>query len=617
MIVPVSKLHAFRQELYPLFHKRKDAIMNLLDALTSHGHQYDSIVELSNSDFFKRKYSSITDAISDGLPHADWKEITKLVYKYSIEEKQETPNCFLLDCTPNPRPFANKLADRTIVHAPNPAPGNKPICVGHQYSVLALLGQDDQARKKHWLVPMDVKRVQSHEKGNEVGMQQLVDCINELGLTDEMCIEVSDSLYGTVNCRAIAARKKNLIHIFRLNSTRNLHFAPIESEYDATKLGRKKEYGETMKLNDISTHLPSHQQTQIPWRSRSGKEYKVIIECWQDMLLRGSKDFRSSRHPVNLIRITVVDQQDKRVFKRPLWLSIFGERRREISLTDAYMNYIARYDIEHFFRFGKQKLLLDSYQTPEVAHEELWWRLCLLAYVQLYLARTLVPMLPQPWERYLPEYQEKQRGCEHYLMANITQGSLEMPKETKDILIAKNDSSYEVYYCSQESGKYDSVLINDIEDQTLKIALDKIDSAGKFSNQLCQSKDIIEQVDNIVSSKNGCTQQQITTTPAQTQRGFTHVLKAIGTPALPCVARGKPQGRMTGKIMKERMEQSVIFKSDKTKSRAKKTILSGSEITTDFSNPGRIQTLLTTVKATLSKINFSPQGFAEMLLGTP
>ena len=137
MIAQVSKLHAFRQELYPLFHKRKDAIMDLLDALTSHGHQYNSIVQLSNSDFFRREYSSITDAIGDGLPHADWDGITKLVCKYSIEEKQETPNCFLLDCTSGSRPFANKLADRTIVHASNPAPGNKPICVGHQYSVLA------------------------------------------------------------------------------------------------------------------------------------------------------------------------------------------------------------------------------------------------------------------------------------------------------------------------------------------------------------------------------------------------------------------------------------------------------------------------------------------------
>lgn len=614
MISQASKLHSFRQELYPLFHKRKDAVMDLLDALTSHGHQYNSIVQLSNSDFFRRAYSSITDAIGDGLPHADWKEITKLVYKYTVEKKQEGPNCFLLDCTPNPRPFANKLADRTIVHSPNPAPGNKPICVGHQYSVLALLGQDDQSRKKHWLIPMDAKRVQSHEKGNEVGMQQLVDCINELGLTDELNIEVSDSLYGTVNCRAIAAKLKNLIHVFRFNSNRNLHFTPVESECNAAKPGRKKEYGETMKLNDTSTHLAANQQTQIPWRSRSGKEYKVIIECWPDMLLRGSRAFRSSKYPVNLIRITVVDQQGNSVFNRPLWLSIFGERRHEVSLIDVYLYYAARYDIEHFFRFGKQKLLLDSYQTPDVEHEELWWRLCLLAYVQLYLARTLVPMLPQPWERYLPEYQDKQRGCEHYLISNITQNSLEKAKENKDILISQKDNSYEVHYYSQQSSEYGSILLNDIENQTLKIALDKSDRDGKFSNQRCQEKGIIEQVDNIISSKNGYTQQQVTTTPAQTQRGFAQVLKAIGTPALPSVARGKPHGRIVGETMKTRMEQNVIFKSSKTKPQAKETILSGSETTSDSSNPGKIQTLLATVKTRLSKINFSPQNFAKMLL---
>ena len=46
-----------------------------------------------------------------------------------------------------------------------------------------------------------------------------------------------------------------------------------------------------------------------------------------------------------------------------------------------------------------------AYQTPDVAHEQYWWQLCLLAYNQLYLANTLVPLLPRPWERYLPEFQ--------------------------------------------------------------------------------------------------------------------------------------------------------------------------------------------------------------------
>jgi len=35
-------------------------------------------------------------------------------------------------------------------------------------------------------------------------------------------------------------------------------------------------------------------------------------------------------------------------------------------------------------------------------HEENWWQIGQLAYVQLWLARSLSSALPRPWERYLP-----------------------------------------------------------------------------------------------------------------------------------------------------------------------------------------------------------------------
>ncbi len=63
-----EKLQQFRQELYELFSKRPDA-------LSSDGHQYKSVVELSQSPRFERKYSSITDAITHGLSDADFKKI--------------------------------------------------------------------------------------------------------------------------------------------------------------------------------------------------------------------------------------------------------------------------------------------------------------------------------------------------------------------------------------------------------------------------------------------------------------------------------------------------------------------------------------------------------------
>jgi len=62
--------------------------------------------------------------------------------------------------------------------------------------------------------------------------------------------------------------------------------------------------------------------------------------------------------------------------------------------------YRQRFDMEHMLRFGKQRLLMGSDQTPDVEHEENWVQLTLLAYVQLWAARELVDNLPRPWEKY-------------------------------------------------------------------------------------------------------------------------------------------------------------------------------------------------------------------------
>ncbi len=58
-------------------------------------------------------------------------------------------------------------------------------------------------------------------------------------------------------------------------------------------------------------------------------------------------------------------------------------------------------------RFGKQRLLMTQFQTPDVEHEENWIRLVMLAYVQLWAARELATHLPRPWERYLEQKNDK------------------------------------------------------------------------------------------------------------------------------------------------------------------------------------------------------------------
>lgn len=418
MTSAIAKLQEFRMALYELFSKRQDAIMNLLDALTSEGRKCGSIVQLSNTSWFQRQYSSITDAIADGLPSAQWSKIRQLVYKQINvnkngdkdrgSESNKKPHRFIIDCTPNPRPYAKKLIDRHVTHMPNPAPGNKPICVGHQYSVLALVTDEEISREKHWLIPLSAKRVESHKKGNEVGMQQIIDSIDELGLKDELTISIGDTLYGTEECRKTANGQDNLVHIFRLNSKRNLFVKPTSSQQSLSQKGRKQEFGTKMNLGDLELHPACHHTTEIEHQGGKGKKYTVTIKCWDDMLLRGSRKFRSSQHPLNLIQIILTDEEGNAIYKKPLWLGIFGKKRHEITLIDAYQHYSSRYDIEHFFRFGKNNLLMDAYQTSDIVHEEQWWQLCMLAYTQLYLAKESSSSLPEPWERYLPTYQSNE-----------------------------------------------------------------------------------------------------------------------------------------------------------------------------------------------------------------
>ena len=164
-------------------------------------------------------------------------------------------------------------------------------------------------------------------------------------------------------------------------------------------------------LNKPETHPESDVDTQLTLVTRKGKTHTVTIKCWRNILLRGSTTFRSSEHPINLIQISVINEQGDAVFKRPLWLGVLGKRRHELSLTDIHQAYAERYDIEHFFRFTKGNLLINAYQTAVPEHEALWWQLCTLAYVQLYLAKGIVPSIPQPWERYLPEFKNDGENC--------------------------------------------------------------------------------------------------------------------------------------------------------------------------------------------------------------
>jgi hypothetical protein len=161
-------------------------------------------------------------------------------------------------------------------------------------------------------------------------------------------------------------------------------------------------------LKEPETWGAPDQVAETTFVSHKKVTYRVEIQAWHNVLMRGGKGCPMRQRPFTLVNIRWYNQKGEALFQKPLWLIVMGERRMELSLLDIYKAYLQRYDLEHFFRFSKQRLLLDKFQTPDNQHEEHWWRLVALAYLQLWAANDAASHLPRPWEQYLPSPVDKQ-----------------------------------------------------------------------------------------------------------------------------------------------------------------------------------------------------------------
>lgn len=410
----ISQLQRWREELYHLLPARRDALLDLLDALC--GSPYArSVIELSLSPLFRRGYSSVTDAIAAFFQASDpekaaeerraWeKQLARLVGRYLPVPQERKFWLFGTDVVPFPRPFALTLADRSFIHQPNPVAGNKPVTIGHSYSVTAFLPEKQRPDDPPWVLPLLARRVQSTEKATVVGAEQIA-----LLLDDEqqpfhtrLCVHVTDSTYSAVEYLGRVAHHRNLVSVTRVPENR-VFYRQFPIQAGNSSPGHPRWYGERFDLKDCTTWGAPDETAETTLITKRGRTYRVALQAWHNLLMRGKRDLLMHLHPFTLIRAIVLDEQGQRVFKRTLWLIVLGERRGEVSLVEAWEAYGQRFDLEHYFRFGKQRLLLAAYQTPDVEHEENWVGIVALASVQLWLGCELAGLRLRSWERYLPQ----------------------------------------------------------------------------------------------------------------------------------------------------------------------------------------------------------------------
>lgn len=412
----IEALCNFRKKIFDFFVFRADSTMDLIDAIAGHVFK-ESAVKVSLSNLFRREYSTITDVVdnlfrqkanTNPLPNElkeNQLEITRLIAEECPNLIKRSFHLFAVDCSSAPRVYARKLDDRGFVHHPTKVPGQKPITVGHQYSTLVYLPEQSEA---HWVIPLSNIRVKSEDSGTTIGIKQFVEATTKTCFKDQLSVLVADSAYSHAKCIKEASQQDDLVIVSRVRNNRKFHCSLVKEEDKIKRRGRPRIYGEGWVLSDPKEPDESIVTEHI---TASGKPYKMKIERWYDRLDRGAAkvsgndtkeiDDQNIIEPTvfDAIKVTILRPDGQQLYKKPLWLMVTGTRRREIGSEDIARSYFKRYDIEHYFRFAKQRLLLTSFQTPEVRHEENWWWLCMLSYVMLYLSRSLTDYVRYAWEK--------------------------------------------------------------------------------------------------------------------------------------------------------------------------------------------------------------------------
>lgn len=304
-----QEFEQFREKLYQSFNYRRDTLMDLLDALAANTTAREP-VELSLSPLFRREYSALYKGIQayraispSNSKEAEKRKIAQIEARFqAIAALIPTPQqkqfyLWALDVTPLPRPYAKTLEERTIIYQPNTIKSNKPINIGHSYSVLTALPEREETGDIPWAIPLTVERVKSSATGKQVGSQQLKQILTNENLpwSNHLSVVVVDSDYSAKTFLSEQEQHPNLVVVTRVRSNRVFYTSPEPKIIPS--LGHPRWYGAKFdSLDEATWHEPT-EVVQTNFTTKRGRLLQVRIQSWSDMLMRGSHDSPMHRNP--------------------------------------------------------------------------------------------------------------------------------------------------------------------------------------------------------------------------------------------------------------------------------------------------------------------------------
>jgi hypothetical protein len=118
------------------------------------------------------------------------------------------------------------------------------------------------------------------------------------------------------------------------------------------------------------------------------------------MKMRSKQGFRMKEIEFAVVGIRVFEKETgNRVFKHDVFVAAVGAEREKLSLEAVAEEFYQRFDLEVSNRLMKQRLFLESYQTPDARHLDNWNLLAQEALWLLWAASGEVEKVSRKWQR--------------------------------------------------------------------------------------------------------------------------------------------------------------------------------------------------------------------------
>ena len=389
-----TTISEFREAVYQKVIWRPAAILDLIDALTIAGH-VNSPVALSESPMFRRKFSSVYDA----LVHGDLGEGLKDLFSESQDPDWETIAGYevhAIDATPHERMAAETLEDRGALKAQQ----KEAVRYGHKSSWLVRLVQSGTS----WVAPEAVERISTATTDTQVGAQQVKDLARR---NPHPKVITADSRYRDQHFLGAFAGLENTHALVRLQNNQKLSQAPVPKPKGSR--GAPRKHGADFHLTDISRPPDAREEFLL------GKQ-NVRVRVWHKLHFK-----RLAKVVGSVVCVEFLKEDGTPRYKRPLWL--FWTGPEEVTPHNLCRMYLWRFAIEHLFRFLKQHLGLNSNRSSNLESLQRWRWIVALAYWQVLLLRSTVKPNRPAWHPHKKDDQDKpltpaqvQRSAQTFLL---------------------------------------------------------------------------------------------------------------------------------------------------------------------------------------------------------